>query len=258
MGIPQVISRIVPWYCCFTAVFCEPDKPFDEGLLYAVNEMALARASKPMVLRTDPSPIPSAGEEPVPVRTRIFLLSPANVSGIKGQRLLNPTGDSDLALRLRNCGATLGEVYRFISSLYFRGKLDYAQRFQNPPHMVAGVQIITGAGLMLPETVITLSDLRRISAASIDERNSDYRMPLDSDLLCLRKRVSDETEVILLGSIATSKYITPIREVFGKRLLFPQDFLGIGDMSRGSMLLRCCAHGAELEYRSVETILSCA
>jgi hypothetical protein len=220
--------------------------------------MAVKRAMKFMVLPSDPFPILAAGAETVPVRTRIFLLSPANVAGIKGQRLLNPSGDSDLALRLRDSGATLGEVYRFISSLYFRGKLDYAQRFQSAPHGVAGVQIITGAGLMLPETVITLSDLRRISATSIDAKNSDYRLSLDSDLLRLRERVSDETEIILLGSIATSKYITPIREVFGKRLLFPRAFLGLGDMSRGSILLRYCAQGEELEYRPVETILSCA
>jgi hypothetical protein len=211
-----------------------------------------------MLLPSDTSPVRAAASEPFPARARIFLLSPANVSGIKGQRLLNSTRDSDLALRLRNSGATLGEVYRFISSLYFRGKLDYAQRFQNPPRGIAGVQIITGAGLMLPETVITLSDLLRISAPSIDEKNSDYRRPLDSDLLHLRERVGDETDVILLGSVATSKYITPIREVFGKRLLFPRDFLGLGDMSRGSILLRCCAQGAELEYRPVETIRSCA
>ncbi len=228
---------------------------FDAGLLYAVSEMALARAIKPMVLRTDPSPILSAQEEPVPVHPRIFLLSPANVSGIKGQRLFSGTGESDLAHRLRDSGATLGEVYRFISSLYFRGKLDYAQRFQNPPRGIAGIQIITGAGLMLPETIVTLNDLRRISATSIDEKHSDYRLPLDSDLMRLRERVSDETEVILLGSVATSKYITPIREVFGPRLLFPRDFLGLGDMSRGSILLRCCAQGAELEYRRVETIV---
>ena len=228
------------------------------GLPYEVKEMAVEHPIKPMVLPSDASPILAAGTQSVSVRARIFLLSPANVSGIKGQRLLNPTGDSDLALRLRNSGATLGEVYRFISSLYFRGKLDYAQRFQNPPRGIAGVQIITGAGLMLPETLITLSDLRRISATSIDEKNSDYRLPLDSDLLRLRELVSHETEVILLGSVATSKYITPIREIFGNRLMFPREFLGLGDMSRGSILLRCCAQGAELEYRPVDTILSCA
>jgi hypothetical protein len=210
--------------------------------------MAVERAIQPMVLRCDTSSVLAAVAGPVSVRTRIFLLSPANVSGIKGQRLLNPTGDSDLALRLRNSGATLGEVYAFISSLYFRGKLGYAQRFQNPPRGIAGVQIITGAGLMLPETVITLNDLRRISATPIDEKNSDYRRPLDSDLLRLRASVSDDTEIILLGSVATSKYTTPIQDVFGQRLLFPRDFLGLGDMSRGSILLRCCGQDEELEY----------
>ena len=188
------------------------------------------------------------------IRTRIFLLSPANASGVNGQRLLGASGESDLALRLRRSGAPLGEVYRFISRLYFRGKLDYAEKFQNPPRGIAGVQIITGAGLMLPETVVTLSDLRRISSTAIDAKNSHYRLPLDSDLLRLREVVGNETDVILLGSVATYKYITPITEVFRERLLFPKDFLGRGDMSRGSMLLRCCTRGLELEYLPVETI----
>jgi hypothetical protein len=209
---------------------------------------------KHMVLRTESLPNPSPEGEAVPLRARIFLLSPANASGIKGQRLLHATGESDLALRLRDAGAPLGEVYRFISSLYFRGKLDYAEKFQNPPRGVAGVHIITGAGLMLPESVITLSELRRISATSIDAKNSHYRLPLDLDLLRLRQVVGNETDVILLGSVATSKYITPIQEVFGERLLVPRDFLGLGDMSRGSILLRCCAQGSELAYVPVERI----
>ena len=206
-----------------------------------------------MVLRNESLPNSSAPAAD-PLRARIFLLSPANASGIRGQRLLSSTGESGLALRLRHAGAPLAEVYRFISSLYFRGKLDYAEKFQNPPRGAPGVHIITGAGLMLPETVITLSDLRRISATSIDAKNSRYRLPLDTDLFRLRQLVGDETDVILLGSVATPKYISPIREVFGERLLFPRDFLGLGDMSRGSILLRCCAQGAELAYLPVEHI----
>jgi hypothetical protein len=201
------------------------------------------------------SMLPAAIRSPDNLRARIFLLSPANASGIKGQRLLNPTGQCELAVRLRDSGAPLGEVYRFISSLYFRGKLDYAEKFKNPPPGVAGVQIITGAGLMLPQTVITLSDLIRISATSIDAKNPDYRLSLDSDLLRLRDTVGCETDVILLGSLATPKYITPIREVFGKRLLFPSGFFGRGDMTRGSLLLRCCSQGSELAYLPVETIV---
>jgi len=213
-------------------------------LLYNVGEIAVFR----------PKTTSGEKERSAMIRSRIFLLSPANASGVNGQRLLSPGGRSDLALRLRNSGAALGEVYRFISSLYFRGKLDYAEQFKNFPKGVSGVQIITGAGLMLPERVVTLSDLRRISATSIDAKNSHYRLPLDSDLLRLRDEVGDETDVILLGSVATSKYVTPIREVFGQRLLFPRDFLGLGDMSRGGMLLRCCAQGLELEYIPVTAI----
>src|ERR1700676_2166960 len=188
------------------------------------------------------------------IRARIFLLSPANASGVNGQRLLGARGESALALRLRRSGAPLGEIYRFISRLYFRGKLDYAQQFQNPPRGIAGVQIITGTGLMLPETVVTLSDLRRISSTAIAAKNSHYRLPLDSDLLRLREMVGNETDVILPGSGATSNDIAPITEVFRERVLFPKDFLGVGDMSRGSILLRCCAQGLELEYLPVGTI----
>src|SRR5579863_1973251 len=177
--------------------------------------------------------MPATAEDSLPPRARIFLLSPANASGIKGQRLLNSTSQSDLAQRLRSSGAPLGEIYRFISSLYFRGKLDYARKFNNPPRGVAGVHIITGAGLMLPETVVTLAELRRISSTSIDANNASYRLPLDADLVRLREASDGDTSIILLGSIATSKYITPLKEIFGKRLLFPCDFLGLGDMSRG-------------------------
>ena len=198
--------------------------------------------------------VPPSRESAPPPRARIFLLSPANVSGIKGQRLLNSTGQCDLAVRLRDSGAPLGEVYRFISSLYFRGKLAYAERFQNPPRGVAGVQIITGAGLMLPETVVTLADLRRISSTSIDAKNADYRLPLDADLARLRNAAGVNSEVILLGSVATSKYIAPLQEIFGNRLLFPREFLGLGDMSRGSILLQCCVRGSELAYQSVEKL----
>jgi hypothetical protein len=187
-------------------------------------------------------------------QSRIFLLSPANAAGIRGQRLFSRDAEFDLARKLRDFGAPLGEVYRFISSLYFRGKMDYAEKFQSPPQGVAGVQIITGAGLMLPETLVTLNDLRRISSIPIDATNSSYRLPLDSDLLRLREAAGDETDIILLGSVASSKYVAPLREVFGKRLLFPKDFLGLGDMSRGSMLLRCCEQAAELVYLPVEQI----
>ncbi len=181
-------------------------------------------------------------------RRTIFLLSPANASGIRGQRLLGEDGKSPLAERMRQSGAPVGDVYQFISSLYFRGKLAYARQFTNPPLGVPGVHIITGAGLILPETSVTLEELRRISATAIDANNSAYRLPLDRDLFLLRQLAGFETDVILLGSIATRKYVTPLLAVFGERVLFPKDFLGRGDMSRGSLLLHCCSTMSTLDY----------
>jgi hypothetical protein len=37
-------------------------------------------------------------------------------------------------------------------------------------------------------------------------------------------------------------------QIFGSRLTFPLAFVGRGDMSRGGLLLRSAAAGAELQY----------
>jgi hypothetical protein len=54
--------------------------------------------------------------------------------------------------------------------------------------------------------------------------------------------------VVLLGSIATGKYSELLAPVFGSRLVFPADFRGRGDMSRGGLLLRCVDEGRQLDY----------
>jgi hypothetical protein len=56
---------------------------------------------------------------------------------------------------------------------------------------------------------------------------------------------------VLLGSIATGKYVDVLLEVIGERLLFPTDFVGRGDMSRGALLLRAARDGKELIYEPV-------
>jgi hypothetical protein len=185
-------------------------------------------------------------------RRRVFLLSPANSSGVRAQRLFNTEGTSTLSRKLRGAGAPLGEVYRFVSSLYFRGKLAYAERFQNPPEGVPGVYIITaGAGLMLPGAIVTLHDLKKLSAPPVHAANRDYREPLERDLSRLQDRVGDDTEIVLLGSVATPKYVEPLLETFRKQLFFPGAFAGRGDMSRGGLLLRCVSSGEELHYLPV-------
>jgi hypothetical protein len=59
-------------------------------------------------------------------------------------------------------------------------------------------------------------------------------------------------EVVLLGSVASAKYVDPLLSVFGQRLSFPPTFVGRGDMSRGGLLLRCVRSGEELEYAPVD------
>jgi hypothetical protein len=180
---------------------------------------------------------------------RIFLLSPANASGLRAKMLFSPNAGSELAQRLQQSGVPLGEVYSFISGLYFRGKLAYAEQFQNPSPGAAGVYIITAAaGLLPPETMVTLPELQRISAEAVDAENPKYRMPLDRDASRLCTLLESGTQVILLGSIVTPKYVVPLLEIFGERLLFPKDFVGRGDMSRGGLLLRCCSQNSPLEY----------
>jgi hypothetical protein len=184
--------------------------------------------------------------------SRIFLLSPANAAGIRAKMLFNPEARFELAERLRGAGASLGEVFSFISGLYFRGKLAYAERFAAPPAGVAGVHVITAAGgLLTPAEMVTLPRLRAISAAQVDAENPEYREPLDRDVRRLRAELAAGTQVILLGSIATPKYVEPLLEVFGEALFFPKAFVGRGDMSRGGLLLRSCAAGEALEYATV-------
>jgi hypothetical protein len=56
---------------------------------------------------------------------------------------------------------------------------------------------------------------------------------------------------VLLGSIASAKYVDVLEPVFRSRLLFPSEFVGRGDMSRGGLLLRCVRAGLELTYGPV-------
>jgi hypothetical protein len=67
----------------------------------------------------------------------------------------------------------------------------------------------------------------------------------------LAKKLPPDGEVVLLGSVATGKYVDVLLEHFGQRHCFPADFVGRGDMSRGGLLLRCAVDRSELTYISV-------
>jgi hypothetical protein len=180
--------------------------------------------------------------------TRLFLLSPASTSGRRAQILLRHEARFDLARRVRNGGAPVGEVFSFLSGLYFRGKLAYASRFAPP----GGVFVITSSdGLLPPDRVVGLTDLQRFASVPIQAHEPRYRAPLLRDLGALAETAPD-AEVVLLGSIATDKYVEPLCTAFGDRLRFPADFAGRGDMSRGGLLLRCVEEARELAYVAVD------
>ncbi len=187
------------------------------------------------------------------MRHRVFLLSPASCTGKRCRSLLDGEASFELALRMRQGGAPLGEVFSFLSALYFRGKLAYAERFAAPPAGCPGAFVITpDRGLVEPEAVITLRELRAFARVPIDAGNPRYAGPLWDAALGLRARLPQRAEIVLLGSIATPKYVDVLLAAFGRALRFPGDFVGRGDMSRGGLLLRAVRAGVELEYRPVD------
>ena len=180
---------------------------------------------------------------------RIFLLSPANCSGLRARLVFNPRAQFAVAERLRSPGgAPLGEVFSFLSGLYFRGKLTYARAFARPPLGMPGVLIITaGSGLLAADEPVSLRQLERFARVPIDAAEHRYRRPLARASRSLAER-AEGCEVVLLGSIASGKYVDILGKIFGERLLFPSDFVGRGDMSRGGLLLRHAAADIELSY----------
>ena len=180
---------------------------------------------------------------------RVFLLSPAKAGGRRYDLLVRPEARFDLAIKLREGLATIGEVYSFISGLYFRGKLTYAEAFAAAPAGVpSALVIVPGAGLVPPQTVVTIEQLRETAAIPVDEENSAFREPLLQAAQLLEAHAGPECAHVLLGSIASAKYIHPLLRVFHDRLLFPGEFVGRGDMSRGGLMLRCARSGQELTY----------
>jgi hypothetical protein len=183
----------------------------------------------------------------------IFLLSPARTDGRRGAILLNPGASFPLALRLRDEGATIGDVFSFMSGLYFRGKLAYARAYVRTHPTQHGVLVIVpGMGLVPPETMITLAHLRNIGAIGVVPDKPKFRLPLERDAAALASQLAGADRVVLLGSIATGKYLDLLGSHLGDRLHFPVEFVGRGDMSRGGLMLRCVGDGRELEYLKVE------
>ena len=182
---------------------------------------------------------------------RIFLLSPAHCGGKRAEILLSQRAAFPLVVRLRSTpGVTLGEAFSFLSGLYFRGKLAYAERFARPPADTRGVQVITtDRGLLSGDAPVRVDDLRRFGTVDISQEHPTYRLPLERDTRLLGQL--ENVEVVLLGSVATGKYVDVLLDIMGERLLFPTEFVGRGGMSRGALLLRAVRNNVELRYQPV-------
>ena len=190
--------------------------------------------------------------KPNPGIYRIFVLSPAKVAGRRADILYSPNAQFDLAVRLRNQGAPIGEVFSFLSGLYFRGKLAYAMYYARAPRSLPGVLVITSnRGMVASETIVTRQDLISFGEVEIDPADRRYVAALQASAVELHERLPRSAEIVLLGSIGTKKYAELLVRIFADRLMFPVDFVGRGDMSRGGLLLRSVDSGVELEYVSV-------
>jgi hypothetical protein len=185
------------------------------------------------------------------VPARIFLLSPARLDGKRAHLLFHPVTMFPVARALHSpAGATIGEIFTFLSGLYFRGKLAYAETFARPPQALdSGVFVITpNRGLLGPSVRMTLDGLALLAKTDIDASAEEFRKPLLHDAKVLAQALGPRGEPVLLGSIATPKYVDVLLSAFRQELLFPAAFVGRGDMSRGGLMLRALDAQQELAY----------
>ena len=181
-------------------------------------------------------------DESVKTSTTIFLLSPAFCGGRRAAILLNPHSQADTSRALRAGRLSLGGAFAFMSGLYFRGKLTYAERY-------GSAYVITPTrGLQPPAMAFNLALLREFAVGDVSLENPIYRSALERDVRAIAKQLSDGAQVVLLGSVASGKYVDVLLPILGERLRYPVSFAGRGDMSRGGLLLRSAASGEELEY----------
>lgn len=184
------------------------------------------------------------------VAPRVFLLSPAFCRGRRADILMKPGSALPIARELAAGTLPLGKAFAFLSGLYFRGKLAYAERFAHPdPGWHDTTLVITPTrGLQQPSMPVGVEMLREFAAGDVHPDEAAYREPLESGAANLAARLQATTPIVLLGSVATGKYVDVLRPILGERLYYPTAFIGRGDMSRGGLLLRQAAAGEELEY----------
>ena len=164
--------------------------------------------------------------------------------------LFNPAASFRLAEELRSPqGAAVGELFSFVSGLYFRGKLAYARAFGHAAPGQESVYVMTaGGGLCPPEERVVLTRLQAWGTVSIHRDNPHFTAPLVRHASALREQLDRDARFVLLGSVASDKYVSPLSDALGSSLLFPSELAGLGDMSRGALLLSSVRDRRELAY----------
>jgi len=181
----------------------------------------------------------------------VFLLSPASLTGIRAKQLISPRANFEAAQLYRSPqGVPIAVAFTFMSALYFRGKIAYANTFAGGEdiHVIA-----PGFGFVPPNWAITPERMKILQRTEVDPRKRNYRQPLERDARALAAKTDADTQVILLGSVASGKYVDILLPIFRERLKFPAAFAGLGDMSRGGLMLRAARAKLELEYVSLDT-----
>ena len=188
--------------------------------------------------------------------TKIFLLSPANLSGTRAKQLASPRATFATARRFQSPeGVPIADAFEFMSSLYFRGKIAYARRFAVPSPIIGGdgIFVITsGFGLVPQDWALTEERVKRMQKIDVDVSTRSYTKPLREHAQLLARALEDDAQVVLLGSVATGKYVDVLRPILGDKLRFPALFAGLGDMSRGGLMLRAAREGRELAYTTLD------
>jgi hypothetical protein len=186
----------------------------------------------------------------------VFLLSPATLQGLRAQQLAAPGARFDTARRFRSPeGVPIADAFAFMSALYFRGKIAYARCFAAPPPGLdgCGVYVITpGFGLVPPDWPLTRERFLKIRRTPVDLASRAYHRPLAAAARTLAALLPGDARAVLLGSVATGKYVDVLLPILGPRLLFPLCFAGVGDMARGALLLRAARSGEELLYGTLD------
>jgi hypothetical protein len=181
----------------------------------------------------------------------IFLISPANLNGLRAKQLASPRAKFATALRYQSPeGVPIADAFAFMSALYFRGKIAYARHFADPPD---GVLIITsGYGLVPPDWRLNEERMKRMKKIDVDVASRSYTKPLRDHARQLASMLAPDAQVVLLGSVATGKYVDVLKPILGPWLRFPKVFAGLGDMARGGLMLRAVRADKELEYTTLD------